>query len=89
MPFSDIIFICMRNITFSEQKAISKLANDESILIKQADKGGTTVIMNRPFYQKQIEKILYNNDYYKQPDQNLHKEIMKKCRSFLKYHEKH
>ena len=59
-----------RNITLSEQKAISKLANDESIIIKQADKGGAKVIMNRPFYQKQIEKILYNDDYYKQLDQS-------------------
>ena len=71
-----------RNITFSQQNAISKFANDESIIIKQVDKGGATVIMNRPFYKKQIEKILYSNDYYKQLDQNLHKEIMKKYRSF-------
>ena len=45
-----------RNITLFEQKAISKLANDESIIIKQADKGGATVIKNKPFYQKQIEQ---------------------------------
>ena len=44
--------------------------------------------MNISFYQKQIEKILYNNDYYKQLDKNPHKEIMKKYRSFLKHHEK-
>ena len=48
-----------RNITLSEQKVILKLANDESIIIKQADKGGATVIMNRPFYQKQLEKKYY------------------------------
>ena len=77
-----------RNITLAEQKAISKLANDESIIIKQADKGGATVILKRPFYQKQNGKLLYNNDYYKQLDQSPRKEILKKYRSFLKHHEK-
>ena len=64
------------------------LANDKNIIIKQADKGGAIVIMNRSFYQKQIEKILYNNyDYYKQLDQNPYKDIKKKYISFLKHHE--
>ena len=45
-----------RNITFSEQKSMSELANDETIIIKQADKGGATVIMDRKLYQEQIEK---------------------------------
>ena len=73
-----------RNISFSEQKAISSLANDTSIIIKQADKGGATVIMDRSFYQKQIEKILLNTEYYSKLDHNPHKEIMKKYRSILK-----
>ena len=73
-----------RNMTLSEQKAISNLANDKNIIIKQVDKGGAIVIMNRSFYQKKIEKILFNNDYYKQLHQNPHKEIMKKYRSFFK-----
>ena len=67
-----------RNITFSEQKSMSELANDETIIIKQADKGGATVIMDRKFYQEQIEKMLHNNEYYKEIDQNPHKEVMKK-----------
>ena len=43
--------------------------------------------MDRPFYQKQIEKILLNTDYYSKLDHNPHKEIMKKYRSILKKHE--
>lgn len=42
--------------------------------------------MDRLFYQQQIEKLLYNSDYYKKLDQNPHKEILKKYRSFLKEH---
>ena len=75
-----------RNITFSEQKSMSELANDETIIIKQADKGGATVIMDSKFYQEQIEKMLHNNEYYKELDQNPHKEVMNKYRAFLKQH---
>ena len=46
-----------RNINTSEQKSLSSLANDSNIIIKQADKGGATVIMDKTFYQQQIEKF--------------------------------
>ena len=48
-----------RNISISEQKPITSLANDETIIIKQADKGGATVIMDKEFYQNQVEKLLF------------------------------
>ena len=35
---------------------MSELVKDETIIIKQADKGGTTVIMDSKLYQEQIEK---------------------------------
>ena len=35
---------------------MSELANDETLIIKQADKGGATVIMDSKLYQEQIEK---------------------------------
>ena len=67
-----------RNVTWQEQTSISELASDESIIIKQADKGGATVIMDKQFYQEHIDKMLQNNEYYKQLEENPHKEIMKK-----------
>ena len=76
-----------RNINTSEQKSLSSLANDSNIIIKQADKGGATVIMDKTFYQQQIEKMLSNTEYYNKSDNNPHKEIMKKYRSLLKKHE--
>ena len=78
-----------RNISISEQKTITSLASDETIIIKQADKGGATVIMDKEFYQNQVEKLLFNNEYryYQKLDQNPQKEIMKKYRKFLKNHQ--
>ena len=67
-----------RNVTLSEQTSISELASDENIIIKQADKGGATVIMDK---QEHIDKMLQNNEYYKQLDENPLKETMKKIQS--------
>ena len=44
-----------RNIIISEQKALSLLANDSNIFIKQADKGGATVIMDKPFIKNKLK----------------------------------
>ena len=77
-----------RNINISERKSIKSLANAENIIIKQANKGGTTVIMTKEFYQKQIENMLLNSEYNKTNlDNNPHKEKMKKYRSLLKEHQ--
>ena len=42
--------------------------------------------MDKTFYQEQIEKMLLDTEYYEKLDQNPHKEIMKKYRSFLNKH---
>ena len=74
-------------LDLEEQTSISELASDESIIIKQADKGGATVKMDKQFYQEHIDKMLQNNEYYKQLEENPHKEIMKKYRTLMKQHE--
>ena len=76
-----------RNISISEQKTITALASDETIIIKQADKGGAIVIMDKEFYRRQVEKLLFDNEYYQKLDNNPQKEIMKKYRVFLKNHQ--
>ena len=73
-----------QNISKSEQTAITTLAKDETIVIKQADKGEATVIMDKIFYQTQVEKLLFNEDYYQKIDHNPQKEIMKNTGPFLK-----
>ena len=38
------------NITLEQRNAIKSLAEDSSIIIKEADKGGGIVLMNTEFY---------------------------------------
>ena len=42
----------------SEANAIKSLQNDHFIIIKEADKGGATVIMDREHYQEMVENTL-------------------------------
>ena len=47
-----------QNLSKSEYNAIKALRNDQSIVIKEADKGGTTVILNKEHYQEMVETII-------------------------------
>ena len=42
------------NITHNERFAIDSLAKDTSIVIKEADKGGGIVIVNKEFYKTKL-----------------------------------
>ena len=70
------------NLPQSQHKSIKSLIDDNSIIIKEADKGGATVIMNKSFYQDKIENMLLNEDYYEKLDKNPQKEIMIKYNDF-------
>ena len=52
------------NITKEERQALYKLKKDDSIKILPADKGRVTVIMNSEEYDKQIMKLLQDNNTY-------------------------
>jgi hypothetical protein len=52
------------NLTRAERSAINTLGNDDSIIIKPADKGGAVVVMNRDCYMKEAFRQLYNVKYY-------------------------
>ena len=72
---------------FQNKTPITALASDEAIIIQQADKGCATVIMDKEFYRRQVEKLLFDNEYYQKLDNNPQKEIMKQYRVFLKNHQ--
>ena len=61
--------------------------SDESIIIKESDKGGATVIMDKIFYQNEIEKLLSNQDYYTKLEKSPHKDIMKNYTKYLQKYE--
>ena len=54
IPRNDIQRKPVFNVTQNERKAIDSLAKDTSIVIKEADKGGGIVIMNREFYKSKL-----------------------------------
>ena len=53
-----------------ENKALESLTNDESIIIKEADKGETVVIMDRDYYETKIMEMLLNPEFYSEMSEN-------------------
>jgi len=52
------------NLTNSEKLSLDKIRNNDSVIIKPADKGGATVIMNKTSYLNEAYRQLNNNKYY-------------------------
>lgn len=47
-----------------QREAIKQLSEDRSIVIKEADKGGSVVIMDSEHYKTMAHDILNDNEYY-------------------------
>lgn len=71
------------NITHNERKALNNLSKDTSIVIKEADKGGGIVIMNREFYKRKILEMLEDTSFYQQIGKISTKETMKKMKKVI------
>ena len=56
------------NFSIMEQKELSKLINDETMVIKPADKGEVVVILSTGNYQGMIMKQLLDESIYKKLD---------------------
>ena len=52
------------NLTQAEWEALKTLKEDDDIIIKEADKGGATIIMNKEYYKDLVETILKDETYY-------------------------
>ena len=68
------------NISKAENEALNALKNDVSIVIKAADKGGTTVIMDKAFYKEKILELLSDTENYMEIPNNEDDNIMKKIK---------
>lgn len=53
------------NITLEQRRALKSLSEDDSIIIKEADKGGGIVLMNTNFYKLKILEMLTDQSYYR------------------------
>ena len=80
-------FIYKDNLTKGEKTALRLLKQEKSIIIKQADKGGAVVIMDKQLYLKEAHRQLNDNKYYLQLPTLIQTEtatiinsILEKCR---------
>lgn len=71
------------NINKLEWDAIENLKNDESIIIKEADKGSAVVIMDREYYKSLCLSVLENSTYYEKQPSYESKEVMQKLKTII------
>ena len=71
----------VNNLTKDEIVALKNLKNDDSIIIKEADKGSMVVILDKNFYQSQILMTLSDTNVYKKHKKNLDNSIFKKVKN--------
>ena len=71
------------NLNPEERKSIQKLRNDSNIIIKSADKGGATVIMDRENYILEANRQLNDTKYYKLLDQPIFHDNIPKLKNIL------
>ena len=71
-----------QNISKSESIALNKLKNDDSIVIKEADKGGSVIIMDRDYYINKIESMLNNKTVFTKHPDNCDNKNMAKVKKF-------
>ena len=72
-----------RNIETTQLKALRELSANNNIVIKSADKGGTTVIMNRADYVAEGLRQLSDQNFYQSTDDDLTAEHNQKVAAHL------
>ena len=72
------------NITYKEQNALKSLRSDESILIVPADKGRSTVVINKTDYMEKVSEHLNDETTYREVASNPTNTLQSKVNSELK-----
>ena len=78
------------NLEQKQREALSNLTNDSSIVILPADKGNSTVLMDRETYDNKINTILNEGNYSavrRDPTEGIERRIRKKLRSLVQKQE--
>ena len=65
------------NLSPEELEALKQLRNDNTIVIKKADKGSTVVITNRDDYITEVERQLNDKKFYEKLDENPQEQFRK------------
>lgn len=74
------------NLVKNEMTALEELKNNPSLVIKQADKGGAFVIMDKDYYIDKMSEQLKDSKTYRLLEENEDKRIMTKIKTFVKQH---
>ena len=72
------------NISEEEEKAIKKLLDDDSIIIRPSDKGSGIVIMNKEDYIAKVEKELADKGTYIQSESDTTTNVVNKVKKLAK-----
>lgn len=72
-----------KNLSKEEQHSLKNLRSEKNILIKPADKGGATVIMNTENYILEAERQLNNGKYYRKLNEPIFTENISKIKAIL------
>ncbi|CAC5375871.1 unnamed protein product [Mytilus coruscus] len=70
------------NLSIKEKKGLRKLK--DSIIIKEADKGGAVVIMNKEYYKDKVLEQLKDTEFYKEKKRIKDNTIMRKIKHLIK-----
>ena len=62
------------NLTTQEREALKNLMKNEDLVIKEADKGGRIVVMNKKDYVEECKKQLSNDSFYQKLDSDPNKD---------------
>lgn len=77
------------NLSPEERKAIHSLKTNPNIMILPADKGSTTVVMDKVDYMNEVERQLSDSTTYKKLDHDPTTEFNEELKSILLHHAKH
>ena len=72
------------NLIRRERQALKKLQRRTDIVIKPADKGSGTVVMNRQHYLNECYRQLNNQQFYEKVNEDPTESITKRVRFYLK-----
>ena len=71
------------NISKNEWEAIKSLKENDSIVLKEADKGGAVVVMSKTHYYKMVGKIHQDEVTNKKNNENCDKKVSKTFKNLL------
>ena len=74
------------NVNKLEWDALKGLQNDATIIIKEADKGGSTVIMNKSHYEKMVNIMLQDVETYEKVSNDIDRNVMKHYLELIETH---